>query len=89
MAKRKDDFETQLARLKAVIEQLETGALPLEKGVELYKEGQALVKSCREQLKRARHEIAVAGGGDIPDLEPLDGQDDLPDDEMQDEGGCS
>jgi exodeoxyribonuclease VII small subunit len=38
---------------------LETGALPLEEGLALYKEGMGLSKACREQLEQARHEILL------------------------------
>ncbi|MFP4400196.1 MAG: exodeoxyribonuclease VII small subunit [Desulfonatronovibrio sp.] len=31
----------------------------MEKGVSLFKEGQALTKSCREQLEKARHELSI------------------------------
>ena len=84
MAKGANDFETQLARLRAVVEQLESGDLPLEKSVALFKEGQALVKACGEQLKKARHEIVLAGGGELPDLETLS---ELPDMDDVDDGG--
>ncbi|MBG0777178.1 MAG: exodeoxyribonuclease VII small subunit [Desulfovibrionaceae bacterium] len=53
------DFEKKLKRLAAVVEKLESGELPLEKGVALYKEGLTLARECRETLADVRNEIAV------------------------------
>lgn len=64
-AKKRDDFETRLERLKMVVEQLEAEDLALDKGVALYKEGLDLVKSCRTELRQARNEIQLAGGGEL------------------------
>jgi exodeoxyribonuclease VII small subunit len=54
-----ETFDTRLARLQEIVALLETGTLPLEKGLALYKEGMSLSKVCREQLERARHEILL------------------------------
>lgn len=55
----KPKFEKQMERLQKIVEELERGDLPLEKGVLLYKEGQAIAVSCREQLEKARHDVTV------------------------------
>lgn len=52
-------FEKQIERLQQVVEELEKGDLPLEKSVLLYKEGQALAASCRDQLEKMRHIVTV------------------------------
>ena len=54
-----ETFDTRLARLQEIVAQLETGALPLEEGLALYKAGMDLSKACRQQLERARHEILL------------------------------
>jgi exodeoxyribonuclease VII small subunit len=54
-----ETFDTRLTRLQEIVALLETGALPLEQGLALYKEGMGLSKACREQLERARHEILL------------------------------
>jgi len=54
MSVRKQSFEKNIERLREIIEQLESGELSLDKGVALYKEGQALSASCRGQLEEAR-----------------------------------
>lgn len=54
MSARKDNFEKNMDRLQLIVDQLESGELPLEKGVALYKEGQTLAGACRRQLSEAR-----------------------------------
>ena len=54
-----ETFDTRLARLQEIVALLEKGALPLEEGLALYKEGMGLSKVCREQLERARNEILL------------------------------
>jgi exodeoxyribonuclease VII small subunit len=61
--KKKVDFETQMARLQQIVQTLESGELPLEKSVELYKEGVVLARSCRQKLEHARHEVEVLSQG--------------------------
>jgi len=51
---KKQNFEKNIDRLREIIEQLESGELSLDKGVALYKEGQALSAACRGQLEEAR-----------------------------------
>lgn len=69
MAKEKQDFESQLARLQVIVEALESGELALEKSVELYKEGLTLAKQCRGQLQDARNEIRIVSEGVLSDFE--------------------
>ena len=68
----KETFEDRLERLKAVVEQLERGDLPLERGVALYKEGLELVKSCGKQLETARHEVRVVSEGLLREFDSLE-----------------
>jgi len=71
MAKKKgDDFEARLERLGKIVEELEKGELPLERGVALFKEGQTLAKACRKQLDEAKNEIKLVSGGMLTDLDP-------------------
>ena len=52
-------FEARMERLQHIVSALEKGDLPLEQGVELYKEGMELSRACRTQLDKARHDIRV------------------------------
>ncbi|MDR2161662.1 MAG: exodeoxyribonuclease VII small subunit [Desulfovibrio sp.] len=56
------DFERQMERLSSIVRELEEADLPLERGVALYKEGTALVKSCRTMLEEAGNEIRLCAG---------------------------
>jgi exodeoxyribonuclease VII small subunit len=73
--KQPQDFESQMRRLREIVQELERADLPLEKNVALYKEGRALAKNCKRLLDKARHEISLcADGGESPfALEPGDG----------------
>lgn len=46
-------YETELARLVAVVERLETGELPLAEALTLYEEGVGLGQHCQQLLDTA------------------------------------
>ncbi len=50
-------FEKAVEKLSAVVTQLESGNLPLEKSLKLYEEGIALSSFCEEELKKAELRI--------------------------------
>ena len=52
-------FEERMQRLQDIVNSLEKGELPLEQGVDLYKEGMELSRACRGQLEKARNDIRV------------------------------
>jgi exodeoxyribonuclease VII small subunit len=61
-------FEAALARLEAIVEQMEDGKLPLEELIGRYEEGIKLVKQCSEKLAAAEQRIQMitkAAGGKI------------------------
>ncbi len=68
----KETFEQRLERLKTIVERLERGDLPLEEGVELYKEGLALAQACGKQLESARHEVKIVSDGLVREFEALE-----------------
>jgi exodeoxyribonuclease VII small subunit len=59
MAEEKASFEKNIQELETIVRRLEDGELPLEEGVELFKKGMNLSKSCREQLENARYEVRI------------------------------
>ena len=73
-AKTDDTFEKKMARLQEIVTALESGDLPLEKGVALYKEGAACARRCREQLEKARHELELWQDGQARPMN-MDGRD--------------
>lgn len=52
-------FEDAMGALEAVVAQLESGDVPLEKSIELYERGAALKKRCEEKLKEAEEKVAA------------------------------
>ncbi len=76
MSPTKDNlFEVKMARLQEIVSALESGDLPLEKGMALYKEGAECSRFCREQLEKARHELSLWQDGELKSLEVVN---DLP-----------
>ncbi len=75
-------FDEILARLRALVERLESGNLPLEEGLRYFEEGMELCRQGAAVLDKAEKRVEVllsnAGGGTT--TEPLDGNAD-------DEGG--
>jgi exodeoxyribonuclease VII small subunit len=70
-------FEVCLRDLEAVVKELETGDLPLERSLELFEKGIELSESCRKQLEEAetRIEILLKKNGKIqPEPWPPDRQ---------------
>ena len=52
-------FEAGLNELEAVVRQLESGDLPLEKALELFEKGVQLSESCRKQLEEAESKVEI------------------------------
>lgn len=56
-ADEEEDFDVRLARLEALVEEMEEGGLGLEGAIARYEEGVALLKGCREQLGGYRKQV--------------------------------
>src|ERR1700688_1650549 len=68
-------FEKAMDRLEAIVEQMETGKLPLEDLIVRYEEGMNLVKVCQERLTSAEQKIEIiahnnAGKTFVKNFEP-------------------
>lgn len=50
-------FEDALKKLEGIVRDLQSGDAPLEKSLEMFKEGTALVKYCSSLLDNAEREI--------------------------------
>jgi exodeoxyribonuclease VII small subunit len=62
-------------RLEKIVEQMESGKLPLEDLIVRYEEGMKLVKVCQERLAKAEQKIEIiarnsAGKPIVKDFEP-------------------
>jgi exodeoxyribonuclease VII small subunit len=55
-------FDTKLARLDAIVKQLESGDVSLDDAVKLFKEGKALAADCEQLLKVTQEQIDAAMG---------------------------
>tara|TARA_B110000263_G_C15297326_1_gene506178 strand:+ start:1946 stop:2182 length:237 start_codon:yes stop_codon:yes gene_type:complete len=51
------NFEDSLKALEAIVEQLESGEIDLEKSVELYEKGIFLKNNCEKKLKKIELQI--------------------------------
>ena len=57
MAAKKLTFEEQIARLEAIVCQLEQGEAPLEESLRLFEEGAALLRGCTQMLDKAEQKV--------------------------------
>ncbi len=59
MGKETQTFEESLAKLEALVGQMESGNMGLEEMVKAFEEGQKLVKSCNDRLNEVEERIRV------------------------------
>jgi len=67
-------FETALAELETIVQQLESGEVELEKSIAIYERGAALRAHCESRLKDAELKVEkiVFGPDGRPKSEPAD-----------------
>jgi len=67
-AKKTVNLEKSLADLEALVEELESGDLPLEKAMKKFEDGIKLTRACQTALKDAEQKVEIlvqsAGGDD-------------------------
>ena len=70
---KKFNLEKSLADLEELVEELETGDLPLEKAMKKFEEGIKLTRGCQTALKEAEQKVEIllksAGGEELEDFE--------------------
>lgn len=66
-------FEAGLRELEAIVKEMESGDLPLERALELFERGTKLSEACRKQLEEAetRVEILMKRAGAATDEDKL------------------
>jgi len=69
------NFESAMDRLEKIVEQMESGKLPLEELIIRYEEGMKLVKTCQQRLANAEQKIEIitrnsAGKAVVQEFEP-------------------
>jgi len=70
---KKFNLEKSLADLEEIVDELESGDLPLEKAMKKFEEGIKLTRGCQAALKEAEQKVEIllksAGGEDLEDFE--------------------
>jgi exodeoxyribonuclease VII small subunit len=70
---KKFNLEKSLADLEELVEELESGDLPLEKAMKKFEEGIKLTRGCQTALKEAEQKVEIllksAGGEDLEAFE--------------------
>ena len=79
MAKKK--FEEAVAQLEAIVEQLESGDLSLDKAMKRFEEGVKLSKTCSETLDEVEAKVRILTG------ETDEGLTDAPFESLEEQGG--
>lgn len=69
---KKFNLEKSLSDLEALVEELESGDLPLEKAMKKFEEGIKLTRGCQNALKEAEQKVEIllksAGSEDLDDF---------------------
>jgi exodeoxyribonuclease VII small subunit len=52
-------FEAGLEQLEAIVKEMESGDLPLERALELFEQGMKLSERCRKQLEEAETRVEL------------------------------
>jgi len=72
-AKKTINLEKALTDLEEIVEELESGDLPLEKAMKKFEEGIKLTRNCQTALKDAEQKVEIllksAGGESLEDFE--------------------
>ncbi|MCC4117026.1 exodeoxyribonuclease VII small subunit [Aromatoleum toluclasticum] len=66
-------FESAIAELESIVQEMETGNITLEQALEHYQRGAGLLKYCQETLQAAEQRVLQLENGV---LTPLDNPDD-------------
>jgi len=72
--KQKDEVSTQtfeqaINQLKAIVDRIEQGQIPLQDSLEQYEKGMALIKHCRDILQKAQKRIEKISKEEPPEPE--------------------
>lgn len=59
----KETFEEKMGRLDRIVKELESDEVPLEKSLELYKQGVELSRECEKILKDAELKVETLNKG--------------------------
>ena len=60
-------FEAALAEIERIVQNMESGELPLEESILAYHRGSELLKHCQKQLGEAERKIRIFENGELRD----------------------
>ncbi len=64
------DLDKGLAELESIVEQLESGDLPLDKSLREFERGVRLSRECQGALKDAEQRVQILLDGELGDIDP-------------------
>lgn len=65
-------FESAIAELEAIVQEMENGAISLEQALERYQRGAHLLKHCQETLQAAEQRVRQLENGVLAPLNPAE-----------------
>jgi exodeoxyribonuclease VII small subunit len=65
---RQPTFESALAELEKIVQNMEAGEMPLEQSLNAYKRGAELLKFCQAALQDAQQQVKVLEDGVLKDF---------------------
>ena len=71
MAEKKMSFEEALARLEEIVGEMDSGKAELDKLLELFEEGTALVRRCKKDLDNAEKKIKLVTEDGETEFSPM------------------
>lgn len=57
------NFEQQLSELESIVDQLESGELPLDKALAVFEKGVKLSRQCQQLLSEAEQKVTILMNG--------------------------
>ncbi|THF60600.1 exodeoxyribonuclease VII small subunit [Pseudothauera rhizosphaerae] len=67
-----ENFESAVTELEAIVREMESGDLPLERALECYQRGVGLLKFCQHMLAQAEDRVRILEGDALQPLPPED-----------------
>ena len=67
---KKVDLEKAMGELEAIVEQLETGELTLEKSLQQFEKGVRLSRECQKALGEAEQKVQMLMDSELVDVDP-------------------
>lgn len=66
------ELEKAMSQLEAIVEQLESGELTLDKSLQQFEKGVRLSRDCQTALDKAEQRVQMLIGDELKDIDPED-----------------